>query len=88
MRLARLAVLGLAVGVIAGFAIALLRARPLIPAEVSPPLTSPDPRPAEATDGRTDGARAGSGKSSSGETTAEQDDATVLDVRTHRRVTG
>jgi hypothetical protein len=40
MRLARLAAVGLAIGVIAGFAIALLRPRP----QKSPPGTSPGDR--------------------------------------------
>jgi hypothetical protein len=78
MRLARLAALGLAIGVIAGFAIALLR-----------------PRPNTLSTGVT-GAAGSAGDQASRAVTDDQlwdqfrraEEAPVVELRSHRRVTG
>jgi hypothetical protein len=76
MRLARLAAVGLAIGVIAGFAIALLRPRPNTPA-ITPP-GSPGDRAStspEANDQLWDQFR-------------KAEASPVVELRSHRRVTG
>lgn len=78
MRLARLAAVGLAIGVIAGFAIALLRPRP----HATPGVTHPsgfDPQPADPPT---------AGDAALWARFQQADQPSVLDVRAPRRVTG
>ena len=72
MRLARLAAVGLAIGIIAGFAIALLRPRPHDPS--TPDDT--DRRPGSAADEQL------------WEQFRKAEQSSVADLRSHRRVTG
>jgi hypothetical protein len=76
MRLARLAAVGLAIGVIAGFAIALLRPRPHDPSAWDDPGPSGD----RTTDSPAD--------EQMWEQFREAEQAPVADLRSHRRVTG
>jgi hypothetical protein len=88
MRLARLAAVGLAFGVIAGFAIALLRPR----AQARPGASNTDPSHAEPWANSEPGRRDRSHRSDRSDRTTDSDRATdepsVLDVRGQRRVTG
>jgi hypothetical protein len=72
MRLARLAAVGLAIGIIAGFAIALLRPRPH------------DPSTRDDRDLRPDSA----GDEQMWEQFRKADRSSVADLGSHRRVTG
>ena len=76
MRLARLAAVGLAIGIIAGFAIALLRPRPHDPSPRDDEGRSADRRPESVADEQM------------WEQFRKAEHASVADLRSHRRVTG
>jgi len=87
MRLARLAAVGLAIGVIAGFAIALLRPRP------TRPSTEATDTLGDVGSGRRTAARSvGSVGSDSDDQLWDQfrraEQSPVVELRSHRRVTG
>jgi hypothetical protein len=90
MRLVRLAAVGLAIGVIAGFAIALLRPRPHIRTEPATSRSGPDPEPPSAPPAPQDREidRESMLWARFNRDEKPSSDPSVLDVRSTRRVTG
>ena len=92
MRLVRLAAVGLAIGVIAGFAIALLRPRPHVLTEPATkrsgpePVLQPDPQDRGAD--RDSALWAHFDRPDKDKAKSAPAEPAVLDVRTTRRVTG
>jgi hypothetical protein len=95
MRLVRLAAVGLAIGVIAGFAIALLRPRPHVRTEPATSRSGPEPElrpdPQDRGVDRDSALWAHFNRSEKPAASAEpqpKPEPSVLDVRTTRRVIG
>jgi len=82
MRLARLAALGLAIGVITGFAVALLRPRPRV--RMEPPAS----RPRTNSTAQGDVADSALWERFNQAGTPAGDPSSMVDTRAHRRVTG
>jgi hypothetical protein len=82
MRLARLAAVGLAIGVIAGFAIALLRPRPTTPT-ITLPGTPGTPRDLAST-----GSVGSPAEDQLWDQFRKAEESPVVELRSHRRVTG